>query len=168
VCEAKLANRQTVYLYCERVLRNIPLPKQPLITQHMESPGNFGRFRRSLCVWLCVAVYVAGCESRGLELLQPEIDMSPVGCNYKWFQTGYSPQLPVDCAQERSADFGLTQIDLASRAAWDVAEHRCPASCPPRELKDTSVWTEPYPDGVCRQNLVYYTKRVFFGCSIAQ
>ena len=43
---------------------------------------------RSLCVWLCVAALVAGCESRRLELLQPEIDMSPVGCNYKWFQTG--------------------------------------------------------------------------------
>ncbi len=119
----------------------------------------------SLCVWLCVAAFVAGCESRRLELLQPEIDMSPVACNYKWFQTGYSPQLPADCSQERGAEFRLTQSDLANKAAWDVAAQRCPASCPPRELKDTSVWTEPYPNGVCRHNLVYYTKRVFFGCS---
>ncbi len=127
--------------------------------------GEYAIELRSLCIWLCVAALAAGCESRRLEFLQPEIDMSPVGCNYKWFQTGYSSQLPVVCSEERGADFHLMQTELAGQAAWDIAEQRCPASCPPRELKDPSVWTEPNPDGVCRQNLVYYTKRVFFGCA---
>lgn len=105
-----------------------------------------------------------GCSNRQPAFNQPVIDMSPVDCGYKWFQTGRSPPLARDCSLTRGNELRADQEALAVSHAWEIAAGRCPAACPPKELRDTSVWEEPYPDGFCADDLVYYTARVFFQC----
>ena len=108
--------------------------------------------------------WLTACSSASLESSKVTIDMRPVGCDYKWFQTGTSPALRRSCALPRSEEIKIQQHDLALEHAWKIANQRCPAVCPPRELNDPSDWDEPFPNGTCRDGRVYYTARVFFRC----
>ena len=52
--------------------------------------------------------------------LRPEVDLSPLGCGYKWFQSGYSPTLEMACDQDRS-DLIDSQMALAREHAQEPA-----------------------------------------------
>ena len=106
---------------------------------------------------------LTGCSSNEPEPNRPSVDHTPVGCGYKWFQTGYSPYLVMDCAADRSA-LRAAQTELAVTHAWEVAKARCPGACPPRELTDTVDTPPNAPDGVCRGGRIYFTARVFLQC----
>ena len=93
------------------------------------------------------------------------VDMRPLDCGYKWFQTGRSPALQRSCELARGEGLKAQQTQLAVAHAWSIAKERCPSACPPIELNDPSEWEEPYPNGMCRENQVYYTARVFFQCA---
>lgn len=111
-----------------------------------------------------MVVYLTGCAgTKDLKNFRPEVDLSPVGCGYKWFQSGYSPTVHSSCDADRST-IREAQIALARSHAWEVAENRCPDSCPPRELADSVEAEDRYPDGVCRDGYTYFTTRVFFQC----
>ena len=112
---------------------------------------------------LLLALGLVGCSSTEPSLNRPVVDLSPVGCGYRWFQTGYSPYLTMDCAADRSA-LKAAQTQLAIAHAWAVAAERCPSDCPPRELEDTVDTPPNAPDGVCREGRVYFTSRVFLEC----
>lgn len=110
-------------------------------------------------------VCLSGCSGTNeLQINRPEVDMSPVGCGYKWFQSGYSPTLERPCDQDRS-DLQESQRVLALDHAWEVAETRCPTACPPIELQDSIEVEDQFPEGVCRNGYVYFTVRVFFQCA---
>jgi hypothetical protein len=95
--------------------------------------------------------------------LRPVIDLAPVGCGYKWFQSGYGPTLRIPCEQDR-APFKQAQTALARDHAWEIARTRCPAACGPVELQDTSGSIDRFPDGVCRDGYAYFSTRIFFRC----
>ena len=67
------------------------------------------------------------------------------------------------CGADRSG-VRAAQTALATEHAWEVARIRCPEACPPMELADTVEWQPPAADGVCRDDRVYFTARVFFRC----
>ena len=111
-----------------------------------------------------VSIALAGCAQTELTTHRPQVDTSPVLCGHKWFQSGYSPDLTVDCSADR-ASLRDAQTVLALEHAWEVARARCPSVCPPRELRDTVEWQPTSPDGICRGGRVYYTMRAFFECA---
>jgi len=114
---------------------------------------------------LILILAAAGCAQVSLEPAAPSIDLSPLGCGYKWFQTGYSQNIRVkDCDADRSA-LRTEMMIQASAHAWEVGGMRCPAQCPPRELKDTTPWENPEPNGACLQGRVYFLTRVFLQCT---
>jgi len=113
---------------------------------------------------LAVLVLLAGCAaSDELRDLRPTVDLSPVGCGYKWFQSGYSPTIQIPCEQDRST-LRQEYKDTARADAWDVAQKRCPSSCAPTELQDTVQTEDRDPNGVCRGGYAYFSTRVFFQC----
>ena len=113
---------------------------------------------------LITLLSMAGCSSsQPAGPARPEIDMTPLGCGYKWFQSGYSPTLQMPCAQSREL-IAEAQMALASAHAREIAEARCPAGCPPVELVDPGDPGDAFPDGVCSNDFVYFTTRLFFQC----
>ena len=115
--------------------------------------------------WLPVLLLaLCGCASRELAKYNPKIDLTPLGCGYKWFQTGYSPTREYDCDMNRDA-IRETELKLANENAWEVAHQRCPAECKPVELKDSVQWQNPHLDGVCRSGVVYFNMRIFLSCA---
>ena len=112
---------------------------------------------------LLAATLLAACGHQSVDAPRPAIDLSPVGCGYKWFQSGYSPELAMSCDADRT---GLVETETARAVdhAWEIARQRCPSECPPRELQDTTERPPVAPDGVCRGGRVYFTARVFFEC----
>ncbi len=108
---------------------------------------------------------ISGCAGTSERApMQPEIDLSPLDCGYKWFQSGYSPTLEIACDADRS-HLIASQKKLASVHARDVAGTRCPQSCPPAELTDPGDPGDKFPDGVCNAGFVYFTTRLFFQCA---
>ena len=111
-----------------------------------------------------VSLLLGGCASTYEHgPLRPEVDLSPLGCGYKWFQSGYSPTLEMACDKDRS-DLIDSQMALAREHAQEVAGARCPESCPPVELVDPGDPGDAFPDGVCNAGFVYFTTRLFFQC----
>lgn len=111
-----------------------------------------------------ILLLFSGCasiENRGP--LRPSIDLSPLGCGYKWFQSGYSPTLEMACDLDRS-ELIDEQMALASEHARQVAATRCPDACSPVELVDPGDPGNAFPDGVCNDGFVYFTTRLFFQC----
>lgn len=111
-----------------------------------------------------LAMLAPACSSQSIQTGSVTIDMRPLDCGYKWFQTGTSPTIRQSCDLPRGEDLLTQQTRLAVEHAWSMARERCPSECPPIELNDPSEWDEPFPNGVCRENQVYYTARVFFQC----
>ena len=103
----------------------------------------------------------AGVKER--EALQPDIDLSPLGCGYKWFQSGYSPSIEMACDLNRQ-HLAETQMELAREHAREVARTRCPADCAPVELIDPGDPGDAFPEGLCTSGFVYFTARLFFQC----
>ena len=89
--------------------------------------------------------------------------MTPLGCGYKWFQSGYSPTLDLPCDQDRQRLAGK-QMELARAHAREIASARCPEACPPVELVDPGDPGDAFPEGVCNNGFVYFTSRLFFQC----
>lgn len=116
-------------------------------------------------ILLLVVLALGGCAKSELRSLKAEIDMSPVDCGYKWFQSGYSPDIYIECELNRD-HLQPEQTALAIDHAWSIANTRCPIKCPPRELKDTVEWENPSPDGVCRDGVIYFYSRLFFQCGM--
>lgn len=111
-----------------------------------------------------LSLLLGGCAGVGApEPLRPQVDLSPLGCGYKWFQSGYGPTLEMACAADRSALID-EQMALAAEHAREVARTRCPAACPPLELVDPGDPGDAFPDGVCNSGFVYFTTRLFFQC----
>ncbi len=111
-------------------------------------------------------VLIAGCSNtQPVGPLRPDMDMTPLGCGYKWFQSGYSPTLQMPCAQDRGP-IAQAQMDLAGAHAREIANARCPAACPPVELVDPGGSGDAFPEGVCNNDFVYFTTRLFFQCQI--
>ena len=110
---------------------------------------------------------ITGCATREPPTNRVAVDVSPVGCGYRWFQSGYSPYLEIDCTADRD-HLREAQILEATDHAWAVARERCPAACPPQRLEDTVEWQHPAPEGVCRDGVAYYFTRVFFHCAHTQ
>ncbi len=113
---------------------------------------------------LIVLLVVGGCQGAQFEAPQVEVDMSPLGCGYKWQQSGRSPGLEIDCEMPRSQEFGDAQRALAVENAWEIARERCPKACPPRTLPDPSKGPDRFPDGVCRDSRLVYSQAVLFEC----
>lgn len=111
-----------------------------------------------------LVLLLAGCaSSNDLRDLRPDVDLSPVGCGYKWFQSGYSPTIQIPCDQDRRPL--KTEYQALARAhAWEVAQKRCPGACAPTELQDSVETDDRNPDGVCRGGYAYFSTRVFFQC----
>lgn len=114
---------------------------------------------------LLLAIFVvSGCATQNLSAPRPQVDLSPVGCGYKWFQSGYSPDRLIDCDHDRS-ELHESEKQRAVEDAWRIARSRCPSVCPPIELVDSVPSADRLPEGRCRQGVVYYVSRVFFQCS---
>ena len=75
---------------------------------------------------LLTGVLLTGCAVFDNPPLKGELDLSPVGCRYKWFQSGYSPDLAKSCDAPREHQ-REEQTLLAQINAWDIAGQRCPA-----------------------------------------
>lgn len=87
---------------------------------------------------LLFALLAAGCSTTGeAPDPRPVIDLSPVSCGYKWFQSGYSPMIEIACEQDRSR-FRAEKLALAEEHARTIANQRCPTTCAAIELEDTS------------------------------
>ena len=113
--------------------------------------------------WL-TALLLTGCSSSGAPGPQrPELDMTPLGCGYKWVQSGYSETLEMPCEEDRE-HLAEAQMALAAEHAREVANARCPVECPPVELVDPGDPGDAFPDGVCNNGFVYFTRRLFFQC----
>ncbi len=95
---------------------------------------------------------------------QPAVDLSPLDCGYKWFQSGYSPTLEMSCEADRSQIVD-EQMALARQHAREVARARCPEVCPPEELVDPGDPGDAFPEGICNAGYVYFTSRLFFQCA---
>jgi hypothetical protein len=106
----------------------------------------------------------SGCATKSFQENRPQLNMSPVGCGYKWFQSGYSPDRLLDCSEDRS-ELHAPEKQLAVADAWRIAISRCPNACPPIELSDSAAAEERWPEGRCDHGVVYYVSRVFFQCS---
>ena len=114
---------------------------------------------------LLLVVFIAsGCATQNLSVPRPQVDLSPVGCGYKWFQSGHSPDRLIDCSVDRS-ELHAQEKQLAVADAWRIARNRCPSACPPIELPDAVPAPDRPPEGRCQQDVVYYVTRVFFQCS---
>lgn len=114
---------------------------------------------------LLIAAFVAGgCATQNLSAPRPQVDLSPVGCGYKWFQSGYSADRLMDCSADRS-EMHVREKQRAVEDAWRVARDRCPSVCPPIELQDSVPSADRLPEGRCQQGVVYYVSRVFFQCA---
>ena len=116
-----------------------------------------------VCVLLMFTLSLIGCAAKTTGYLKPEIDMSPVGCGYKWFQSGYSPERRLDCRVDREW-IHASEKSLAIEDAWRIARARCPEACPPEELEDSVATEDRLPEGRCQDDKVYYVSRVFFRC----
>ena len=103
-----------------------------------------------------LSLVATACSSQDIQTGIVSIDMRPLDCGYKWFQTGRSPVLTRSCDLPRGEDLKAQQTQLAVGHAWSIAKERCPLECPPIELNDPSEWEEPFPNGACRDNHVYY------------
>jgi hypothetical protein len=113
---------------------------------------------------LAIVVCLSGCAgTTRIEDMRPQVDLSPVGCGYKWFQSGYSPTVEIPCDRDR-APMREEQTALARADAWEIAEERCPDACGPIELRDTVASEDRFPNGVCRNGYAYFSTRVFFQC----
>ena len=106
---------------------------------------------------------LAGCAAQDRQPFLPQPDLSPLGCGYKWFQTGYSPVRRVPCDADRSA-LHTGETALAEAHAWEVPRTRCPEACPPVPLQDTAATAPAFPEGRCYDGYVYYTFRIFAQC----
>ena len=118
-------------------------------------------------VLACLSLLLTACASRAPPTNRPAVDLTELGCGYKWFQTGYSEYLNIACERDRTS-IREAQTQLARAHAWDVARLRCPTECPPTELADTVEFDDNFPDGVCRGDKVYFLTRVFFACAQQQ
>ena len=113
---------------------------------------------------LAILIGLSGCAgTQELRDLRPAVDLSPVGCGHKWFQSGYSPTIQSACSLDRSS-IRSAHRGLALDHAWEVARTKCPDVCPPVELSDSVEAVKRFPDGVCRDGLVYFTERIFVQC----
>jgi hypothetical protein len=122
--------------------------------------GEATHLKRIIAAILCLA----GCASTTeTPELRPRVDLSPVGCGYKWFQSGYGPTISISCDQDRSP-LRDTHRALARTHAWEIARKRCPDACRPITLKDSIDQEDRFPDGVCRSGYAYFSVRVFFQC----
>lgn len=113
---------------------------------------------------LAILIGLAGCAgTQELQDLRPNIDLSPVGCGHKWFQSGYSPTIQSACGASLSSRRDA-QLNLALKHAWEVAHAKCPDACPPVALVDSVEAVDRHPDGVCRNDQVYFVQRIFVQC----
>lgn len=111
---------------------------------------------------LAAVAFTAGCHtSSDPRLLRPSVDLSPLSCGYKWFQSGHA-MLSCDEYQVAKRE---RLVELARADAWEIANQRCPVACPPVELKDTAETDGPASQAGCRGGIAYYPSRVFFQCS---
>ena len=107
-------------------------------------------------------VALAGCSHGGsIQHQMPLVDMSPLGCGYKWIQSGHAA---IDCDQADAMPIKQKTL-MATDDAWRIARERCPSTCPPRELRDTSAGPERPGSNDCHSGTIYFQKRVFFQCS---
>ena len=118
-----------------------------------------------LCLLLIILLFNGCSGTPRVPDLRPKVDLSPVGCGYKWFQSGYGPTLEMPCDEDRSP-LRSEQIALAIDHAWETARTRCPQDCPPRELEDSVPAEDRFPNGVCSNGYAYFTTRVFFQCGL--
>lgn len=113
---------------------------------------------------LGVVALLAGCTpTEGVRGLRPQVDLSPVGCGYKWFQSGYGPTVQIPCNQDR-APLSEEHKALAREHAWEIAERRCPDACASVEIDDSVAVEDRTPNGVCRGGYAYFSARVIFQC----
>jgi hypothetical protein len=110
-----------------------------------------------------IVIIFGGCAVKPNLAYQAKMDMTPLGCGYKWFQAGYSEAQEFDCNLSRIS-IRENELQLANENAWDVARARCPQECKPVEIQDSVETVERFPDGVCRNNVLYFSTRVFFSC----
>ena len=117
-----------------------------------------------LVIGLVVMACLVGCATpQQIKTNRPTVDLSVLECGYRWFQTGYSQYYNLACDADRT--FLKSRLTQAANAhAWEVAQKRCPARCPPVQLQETTPWKNPQADGVCREDNVYFLTRVFFQC----
>ena len=112
---------------------------------------------------LIVLLLLTGCASNEeIAGLVPIVQMSPVGCGYQWFQSGYSPPMQISCDVDRTP-LREEQNELAREHAWEVATSRCPESCAPIEL-EYSGEPDRSLNGVCRNGYAYFSEQLFFQC----
>ena len=114
-------------------------------------------------VVLIVWVVLTGCVTKNNFAPTPHIDTTPLGCGYNWFQAGYSPTREFDCKQKRNA-IRESELLLANESAWTVARARCPVNCQPREIQDSIESVDRFPQGVCRNGVLYFSTRIYFSC----
>ena len=117
-------------------------------------------------IFLSAMLSLSACASKNFDAPTAQIDLSPVECGYKWFQSGVSPGVQQNCDVPRTEQFKVAQQALAKENAWQIARERCPSACPPRELNDPTKGEERNPDGSCRDSRLYYGAQVFFQCGI--
>ena len=129
------------------------------IARHSASRGSALRLCYAAAILLLSGC--AGVKERGP--LRPDVDLSPLGCGYKWFQSGYSPSMEMACDLDRS-HLAEEQTELAREHAREVARNRCPTACPPVELVDPGDPGDAFPEGLCTSGFVYFTTRLFFQC----
>jgi hypothetical protein len=110
-----------------------------------------------------VMVFLGGCAAQQTPVHRANIDTTPLGCGYKWFQAGYSDAQEFDCKLSRSS-IRRHELLLANENAWDVALARCPQECKPVEIQDSVETVDRFPDGICRNGVLYFSTRVFFSC----
>ena len=108
-------------------------------------------------------VVLAGCTAAPRPPFLPQPELGPLGCGYKWFQTGYSPVHRLACDADRG-ELNATEPALAEAHAWEIARTRCPDACPPVPLEDTAPAPPAAAGGRCHDGYVYYTFRIFAQC----
>ena len=111
--------------------------------------------------FLVLLAMTAGCQSGDdFNRLRPAVDLSPLGCGYKWFQSGHAM---LTCAEYQATERDRL-VELARADAWQIAKTRCPDTCPPIELEDPVADDGPSSQAGCRGGIAYFPSRVFFQC----
>ena len=108
--------------------------------------------------------FLMSCAAPAQMTNRPNVNLSPLDCGYRWFQTGYSEYISMSCQDDR-APLKETQTRMAEDHAAQVALKRCPSECPPVEVQEPVLWDNPQADGVCREGRVYFLTRKFYQCS---